>query len=77
MTATSRRVCSIVFGITAVGVLAIVRPDEPSIEQYRQMGALAAYWVVGSPAIGLIMLVGAAILWCLPQAKSAGDAGER
>ena len=77
MTATSRRVCSGVVGIAAVGVLASVRTDEPSTEQYRQMGAVAAYWVVGSPAIGLMMLVLAVLLWCLPQAKTAGEAGER
>jgi hypothetical protein len=74
MTGMARRVSAVFAGMIAV---AAVGGDEPSFEQYRQMGATAAFWVVARPLIGLVMLVGAILLWRAPKAKGGGQVAER
>jgi hypothetical protein len=59
----SKRFFATVLWLLGFWILATSRPDEPSLEEWRQMGATAAYWEFGKPMASIAAIAIGVWMW--------------
>ena len=62
-TQVSKRVFASVLWFLGLLILATSRLDEPSLGEWRQMGAVAAHWELGKPVVSMAAMAIGVLLW--------------
>jgi hypothetical protein len=72
----SRRVFASVLWFLGLWILATSRLDEPSLDEWRQMGAVAAHWESGKPVVSMAAMAIGVLLWKSKPTDEPGSASQ-